>query len=248
MARVDQAVFLAAGRGVRLGPRGREIPKGFLEVGGTSLIERAVGLLNAAGIRDVTIVTGHLHAHYDALARRLPGVRTVHNPDFAESGSARSLAVGLAATEGPLLLLEADAIWEKAALTAVLRKTYPSLLLASGPTGGGDEVWIWAQSGTPRPVLDFMSKRCATRRGPPFGELVGITRIGAAFRAALLATEDRFFTSDPKGDYEDWLIAAATRVPLPLRRIDDLVWAEIDDEAMYARARATVWPRLAARE
>jgi CTP:molybdopterin cytidylyltransferase MocA len=34
---IEQALILAAGRGVRMGHRGHSIPKGFIEVGGHTL-------------------------------------------------------------------------------------------------------------------------------------------------------------------------------------------------------------------
>lgn len=59
-AAVEQAVLLAAGRGTRLGDLTRETPKPLLEVGGEPIIVRILRGLAAAGVQDVTVVTGHL--------------------------------------------------------------------------------------------------------------------------------------------------------------------------------------------
>ena len=64
---VTQALILAAGRGVRMGPRGQSIPKGFIEVGGQTLVARSLARLARAGVRDVIIVTGHLADFYEQL-------------------------------------------------------------------------------------------------------------------------------------------------------------------------------------
>lgn len=249
MDKPEAAIFLAAGRGLRLGARGREIPKGFLEIGGEALVERAIGHLRAAGIAEIVLVTGHLAEQYDALAARLGGgVRTVFNPHFATRGSGWSLAAGLAATRGDAVLLESDLIWERAALAAILAAPAPSTLLASGPTAGGDEVWVWADGDARRPVLGAMSKRRDLRPEAPFGELVGLTRIGAALRDALVPTIEGAVAADPMADYESCLVAAGARAPVDLLRLDDLAWAEIDDETMLARAVAEVVPRIRARE
>lgn len=248
MTRPRCALFLAAGRGLRLGPRGREIPKGFLEIGGRTLVERAVERLVAAQIEEIVFVTGHLHDRYDALARRYDGrVRTVFNPDFATRGSAHSLAVGLAAVgEGDVLVSESDLVWETRALSTVLDHAGPSCLLVSGRTDAGDEVWVWAAPGDAPPRLDDMAKRRDLRPDEPHGELVGLTRVGALLRARLVGAIAE--AVDPMADYESRLVAAAKSVPLPLMRVDDLIWAEIDDETMYARARTAVWPRIVARD
>lgn len=59
-AAVERAVLLAAGRGTRLGDLTRDIPKPLLEVGGRPIIFRIIEGLAEAGVRDVTVITGHL--------------------------------------------------------------------------------------------------------------------------------------------------------------------------------------------
>jgi CTP:molybdopterin cytidylyltransferase MocA len=77
-------VLLAAGSGSRLGQ-----PKALVELGGSRLVDRGIGLLQAGGAGPLVVVTG-------AAPLTLPGVITVHNPDWA-SGMGSSLAVGLRA-------------------------------------------------------------------------------------------------------------------------------------------------------
>lgn len=55
-----KAVVLAAGRGARLGDLTRETPKPLLRVGRRSILVRILDGLMAAGIDDVTIITGYL--------------------------------------------------------------------------------------------------------------------------------------------------------------------------------------------
>jgi CTP:molybdopterin cytidylyltransferase MocA len=77
-------VLLAAGRGSRLGQ-----PKALVELGGSRLVDRGIGLLQAGGAGPLVVVTG-------AAPLTLPGVIMVHNPDWP-SGMGSSLAVGLRA-------------------------------------------------------------------------------------------------------------------------------------------------------
>lgn len=244
-----RALFIAAGQGLRLGPQGRELPKGLLPIGDTTLMERAIGLLRHAGVTDITIVTGHLHEQYDALAHRLgQNVRTVFNPAYASYGASRSLAVGLEAAESPTLMLESDVVWEQRALDAMLGHPAESSLLISGPTGAGDEVWAWESEHRGRATLSALSKERAFRPRPPFGELVGIIRIGPLLRARLLREIKRAEATEPFVPYETCMTKAAADVPLELLRIDDLVWGEIDDASMYRRVRENVWPSIEALE
>jgi CTP:molybdopterin cytidylyltransferase MocA len=76
-------LLLAAGSGSRLGQ-----PKALVELGGQSLAERGVELLRQGGCDPIVLVTG-------AVPVSLPGVITVHNPDWL-SGMGSSLRAGLA--------------------------------------------------------------------------------------------------------------------------------------------------------
>ena len=75
-------LLLAAGQGSRLGR-----PKALVEVGGRTLAERAVTMLRGGGTDPVVVVTG-------AAPVSLPGVITVHNPDWP-TGMGSSLRAGL---------------------------------------------------------------------------------------------------------------------------------------------------------
>ena len=77
-------ILLAAGEGRRLGR-----PKALVEIAGEPLARRGVALLRDGGAAPIVVVTG-------AVAVDLPGVLTVHNPDW-RSGMGSSLAAGLAA-------------------------------------------------------------------------------------------------------------------------------------------------------
>jgi CTP:molybdopterin cytidylyltransferase MocA len=77
-------LLLAAGQGSRLGQ-----PKALVEIAGRTLAERGVDLLRGGGAEPVIVVTG-------AVSLSLPGVITVHNPDW-RTGMGSSLRVGLAA-------------------------------------------------------------------------------------------------------------------------------------------------------
>jgi nicotine blue oxidoreductase len=80
-------ILLAAGDGSRLGQ-----PKATVELAGSTLAERGVTLLRAGGADPVIVVTG-------AVPVELPGVVSVHNPDWM-SGMGSSLAAGLRALTG----------------------------------------------------------------------------------------------------------------------------------------------------
>ena len=59
----DQAIILAAGRGKRMMPLTRDIPKPMLRIGNMTLIEDKIIRLSEAGIKKIVINTGYLGSY-----------------------------------------------------------------------------------------------------------------------------------------------------------------------------------------
>src|SRR5215204_1737060 len=142
MTRVDTAVILAAGMGTRLKGHTQEKPKGFLEIDGDSLIERSIKHLIDHGISTIVIGTGYFHEHFDALKDKFPGITTLRNVNFATTGSMYTLYLVRDLVKAPFLLLESDLLYDPAALNYLLTDKRSDIILASGKTNSGDEVYI----------------------------------------------------------------------------------------------------------
>lgn len=240
---VTSAVILAAGQGTRLRGEVADRPKGFLRLGERPIVEESILRLRAHGIERVVIVTGYAAEHYEALARahaRL--VRTVHNPEFAVSGSMYSLWCARESVTGPFLLLESDLVYEPRALRLLLDHSAEDALLLSGPTGAGDEVFVEAREG----CLVAMSKDRAQLGAEVAGELVGISKISPALFGVMQQIAARAFRSSLRFDYEtDCLVGAARERAIACPVIPDLLWGEIDDPTHLRRARELLYPRIA---
>lgn len=239
------AVILGAGLGTRLGATGSHIPKGFLQLGARAIVEESISRLVRAGIERIIIVTGHQQRLYEELSDRAGGkVSTVHNPQFATCGTLYSLACARADLREDFLLLESDLIYEQRALSVLLDAGRDAVLL-SGPTGAGDEVWVQTDNGR----LIAMSKDRTALNEPVAGEFVGISRLSRDFFGALMDLTLPRLQRDPMLDYEvDGLVAAAAVSPLPCTIVDDLLWAEIDDEEHLQRARNETYPAIMLRD
>lgn len=242
-----KAVFLAAGRGVRMGERGLLTPKGLISLGTQSFLEDAVDTLALHGITDIRVVTGHLAEHYRELAaNRRPSLDLRHNGTFATKGSLQSLMVGLEGLDGPCLVLESDLVFEPRAVAAAIGEPETPALLTSGKTGAGDEVHVWIDDREGRPCLRDMSKLVDRWHDAPYGELVGLTYLTGEAVARMQEIGPQLIALDPMADYESGVVELAQSQPVIVPRIDDLAWAEVDNEAMLARAAELVYPRIEA--
>lgn len=241
------AIILAAGRGQRLGGKYSDLPKGLIDAGGITLMERSVACLQLNGIRDVTIVTGHCSEAYDRFAAGYGGgVRCVYNPNFVEYGTLLSLIIGMSQVDSDFLLLDSDIIYESRAISALQSNGAASAMVVSDLSGSGDEIYAWATSPTEggRHLLAGLSKDRNARDAAPLGEHIGIVRVSRDLRAAAMATADAMLNVNPLAPYEDWLVAQVGRVPVSCLLIEDLVWAEIDNQDMLDRVLLDVCPRI----
>ncbi len=234
------AVILAAGLGVRMGPRGRLTPKGLIEISGEALVVQSVNTLRGWGIGRILIVTGHLADHYDAIFAGTD-VSLIHNPDYGSTGSLRTLQHALAAMEGPCLIVESDLIYAPQAIDHM--EFSRDCFLTSSHTNAGDEVWVWTKQGS---NLQTLSKDLNAHPEAPFGEMVGLTYLQAKTVPKLRAATDAVLAKKPKAHYEDGLVELAREVGLYCALADGLAWAEIDNEDMLTRVTDDVYPKIAA--
>ena len=91
MFAVKRAILLAAGRGERLRPWTDTTPKPLLRVQGQPLLHRLIARLQAAGIREIYVVTGYKAEQFAALPVQFPGVQLLFNPYYAQANNILSL-------------------------------------------------------------------------------------------------------------------------------------------------------------
>ncbi|HMF37871.1 MAG TPA: phosphocholine cytidylyltransferase family protein [Isosphaeraceae bacterium] len=245
-AQLRTAVILAAGLGSRIGHRSAVHPKAFIEVGGVTLIQRSLRILAAHGIEQIIIGTGHHAEWFDRLEGSHPGVRCVRNPDYARSASLHTLcqrALREAVGED-FLLLESDLIYEQRAVGALLDAPSADAVLVAGLTRLGDEVFVSAGGDG---CLRGLFKDPA-RSQTAAGVLVGISRICLPTYRALCDCAARQKAQPSNLHYEEGLAEICGQVSIPLLRIADLVWAEIDTEEQLHHAVTRVYPLIQARD
>ena len=68
--KVDNAIIMAAGFGLRSLPLSRIVPKGLYVVKGEALIERQIRQLMEAGIKEIIVVVGYLKEQFQYLKEK----------------------------------------------------------------------------------------------------------------------------------------------------------------------------------
>ena len=110
----ERAVVMAAGDGTRMRPVTERWPKPILPIDGRPVLATLLRELAAAGLRRVTIVSGHLAEHVERLAGdgRAFGVEVGFVRQPRADGSADAVRRALAAgAEPPLVVAGADTVF-----------------------------------------------------------------------------------------------------------------------------------------
>ena len=112
------AIILAAGKGVRLLPNTKNVPKGMLKLFNETLIERQIKIFHSCNINDITIVTGHRSEIID-----IPDVNCVKNENYETTDMNESLFCALKPSSSPILVTYSDIVFEQKIIQQMLEIT-----------------------------------------------------------------------------------------------------------------------------
>jgi len=245
-----KAVILAAGRDPDTPLAADDAPRVMLDVKGKTILERQVEALQAAGIRDVTVVRGYRKEQV-----RVAGARLVDNDRFGETGELYSLLRAGDALAGPFVVLYGDIVFEQSVLERLLRTTadvavvvdrsFPDLLRAGEAPRGSDLVVTDTPPNGRRFVATERGSR-VLRIGPEVppeeahGEFIGLAAFSQAGAARLHTVHDELARQRAEGLDR----ASLTHVLQALVERDEPVvaieihkgWMEIESFDDYRRA------------
>ena len=224
---VTTAVIMAAGLGSRFGKMTETMPKGFIEVGGKSMVIRSIETLIACGIQRIIIGTGYKKEAYEALQSQYPQIECVFSPRYAETNSMYTLwncreAIG----NDDFILLESDIIYSQNAIMELQGNEHPDIMLITPVTKFQDQYYVeYDELGT--------LTRCSTNKAEINyeGELVGIHKLSSTFYHRLCEEYEKIVAEKPKLGYEYQLLWMSQHVsPVYVLNSPDVKWYEIDDE------------------
>jgi CTP:molybdopterin cytidylyltransferase MocA len=231
------AIILAGGLASRMGRC-----KPLLPVSGMSALETAAARLRAAGIREITAVTGHDGERIAGEARRL-GIIAVSNPDY-KSGMFSSVVTGVKAlhpeTEA-FFLLPAD-------IPLVKTHTY-RILMEARSAAGADVVYPTFLGARAHPPLISSSLAGGILSWTGEGGLGGFLEHSPRSRAEI-PTGDRAVTldMDTPDDYERLIAYAKTEFFPDEEECDEILSVEgtPDGAVRHARVVAKIAGAIAA--
>ena len=110
-----KAIIVAAGPGSRLNPLTNGKPKSLLEVGGKTILERALEALRANGIERIIVVRGYCSQLID-----YPNVTYYQNPNFRENNILRSLFYAEREMDDDFIFSYSDIVYSSEIVTKLM--------------------------------------------------------------------------------------------------------------------------------
>ena len=224
-------MILAAGVGRRLFPLTEMMPKALLSVGGSTLLDRQLNALIAAGVERerVTVIGGHA---YDRLVEALPaGVEAVFNDKYEEWNNIFSITLGQLRT-GPTMVVNCDGLYHPEIFArAVNHHAEDFLVLDTVKRLGAEEMKVQYENGALVKIAKSLSPQDA------LGEYIGIARFShETFLRVRQAASEMIESGETDRWYESAIERVAQKHRIGLVDIGGLPWTEVDDKHDFARA------------
>jgi len=238
------AVILIAGVARRLAPLTDTTHKALLPVGGRPILTRMLAALDAAGIRQSTLVLGHCADQVRRVAGERVGrmaIRYVQNPEYTR-GSVISLYAARQCLREPALVMDADVLFPREFLVRLLALPAPSALLVDrGFSDTGEEVKIYTRGDR----VIALGKKVVPEAWDAVGEGIGFFKCGVEAAPELVRCLGKVIEdSDGLGEWEDALHMLVAQRHVGWADVTGLPWTEIDFVEDLRRAENDVLPRV----
>ena len=189
-----KAVILAAGMASRLRPLTDKCPKCLLTVGSRSLLQRTVDSVKAAGINDLTVVTGYREEMIRSfLTEHYPDMRLtfINNDDYTTTNNIYSLWLARTSVDGEdFILLDSDILFDPAVVKRIAENDNTALAVNTHKLGE-EEMKVIVDDNN---MVTEISKTLDISRA--LGESVGIEKIKADYSKALYAELEKMIEQE----------------------------------------------------
>ncbi len=193
-----KTIILAAGTSSRLRPLTDQIPKCLLDVGGKTILGRALENLQDHDIKDVVLVTGYLEGRIRRFVRKnFPhmNVEFLSNELYASTNNIYSLWMTRDLIRGhSILLLDSDIIFDGNIIDLLLESGHDDCLaVRTGVSLGHEEIKV---------RVDILGRVMEIGKEVPpevaLGESIGIEKFGQKSTEELFAELDRMIQVEGK--------------------------------------------------
>jgi choline kinase len=240
------AIVLCAGRGKRLRPLTSDRPKCLLSFGSRTILECCLENVQAAGIRDVVLVTGYKEERIERFIRNraLGEVTCVYNDRYDRTNTAVSLHLALKVIDDDFILINGDVLFDRGILVDLIRHPAPHCVVVdTGMSLDHEEIKVMARNGRVEKISKELDPKLS------LGEAIGLYKVGRILIPDLISIFDGL---ERRGEDHHFFEKGFERVCeeggdgrfFGLLPTSGRPWVEIDTHEDLDYARREIFPRL----
>ena len=233
---LKNAVILAAGK-----KEAFDTQIGMLEVEDFKLIDRTIDILKENGINKIIIVTGYKSEHFEKYFKDSKNVTLIKSDKYKWTGSMYSLSLIKGYIQDDFLLIDNDIIFESRAIKEICQSSARDCVMITNESGSGNEAFVEIRNNH----LYKMSKDIH-QFNKIDGEMIGLTKLSYKLYGMMLKEFEN--NINPYLNYEYVLLDVARNYKISYVKIDDLVWADIDNIKQYEAVKNTIYQTIHRRE
>jgi choline kinase len=249
MTSIDNAIIFAAGRGSRLGPYTKDLPKTLLTVGDLRIFDRMIVGLDRIGIENIVVVLGyagsslksHALSHSRRLTKNQVNFEFIVNDDL-DIGNIYSFWLAKNTMTRDFIMLNSDVIFDYQILDLVKNdKNHSVLAIDDSKTLGLEEMKVKTKDSN---IITEITKDLDPRTAD--GEFIGIMKVSVDVATKVIGKVEQLLSQQKFPLYyedafrlvakeQDCLFACSTK---------GLPWTEIDTVDDMNYAKSIVMPKI----
>lgn len=235
-----KAIIVAAGKGNRLYPLTRDVPKPLLKINEDTILQHQLQNLNKCGINNVIIVTGYL-ANKIQEASGL-NIKYIYNPDYEITNSLVSLWYARGELNDDIVYLHADVVFAPSILGELLSVREDICLVVEKKRCVAEDMKVMVRGN----LITEINKTMNLSKS--YGEFIGIAWFSKKGAAVLANILDMIVKEE---DLMLWFESAIQRLVDEGHSVykcdtQGKPWIEIDFLGDLETARARIYPSIKA--
>lgn len=233
-----KAIILAAGKGNRLYPLTKEIPKALQKLNGETILGHQIQNLRGCGINEIVIVTGFQANKIKELGG--PNILYIHNPIYETTNNLVSLWFARNEMDGDFIFLNGDVVFDRRILEELLRMHQDICFVTEQKTCIAEDMKVKVKDAMVVEINKSMDSSEA------YGEFIGIAKFSQESSRALAEALAEIVK---EGDLTLWFESAAQRLidkGYNLYKCDTngKPWIEIDFPEDLEMAQSQIYPAI----